>query len=227
MKRAILLATLVTLSSGLAAIAYTEVANADPPQQGAPVVEQNVDDFGLIRVHEQGTASVEIAGTPTVNVGNLPPTQAVNGTVNVGNLPATQPVTGTVNVGNLPTEPSPTHFQIYKQGFFSGPVFGPADADEGLAITSVTGANASDAVTQSVSLAVVLKKAPFRERSCEGGDEASLIWAALLRVDETVHASFPDEPLVASMALFPNAPPGSIWCLIAGGPIFSIVGHTF
>lgn len=41
----------------------------------------------------------------TVDVGNLPSSQTVNGTVNVGNLPATQAVTGTVNVGNLPAAP--------------------------------------------------------------------------------------------------------------------------
>jgi hypothetical protein len=38
----------------------------------------------------------------TVNVGNLPGTQAVNGTVNVGNLTADQLIHGSVEITNLP-----------------------------------------------------------------------------------------------------------------------------
>jgi hypothetical protein len=43
---------------------------------------------------------VPVSGT--VNVGNLPATQAISGNVSVSNFPATQPVSGSVSVSNLP-----------------------------------------------------------------------------------------------------------------------------
>jgi hypothetical protein len=49
-------------------------------------------------------ASSPIPVTGSVNVGNLPATQAVSGTVSVNNLPSTQPVSGTVSVGSLPAQ---------------------------------------------------------------------------------------------------------------------------
>jgi len=62
-------------------IAPSHQAGAAPqPTQVQPVREQNLDAGGYIRVHEQGTANVNVTN------GSLP----VSGTVNVGNFPAAQ-----------------------------------------------------------------------------------------------------------------------------------------
>jgi len=62
-------------------IAPSHQAGAAPqPPQVQPVREQNLDAGGYIRVHEQGTANVNVTN------GSLP----VSGTVNVGNFPAAQ-----------------------------------------------------------------------------------------------------------------------------------------
>jgi hypothetical protein len=66
------------------------------PSAAAAVSKAATDVF----VTNDATSPVPVAGT--VNVGNLPTTQAVSGTVNVGNLPATQAVSGTVNIGTMP-----------------------------------------------------------------------------------------------------------------------------
>lgn len=47
-------------------------------------------------------ASSPVPVTGSVNVGNLPTTQAVSGTVSVSNLPATQPVSGNVGIIGTP-----------------------------------------------------------------------------------------------------------------------------
>jgi hypothetical protein len=84
------IAAIGVVGVGMFGLTGSSASQAPTPQ---PVVVAN------------GAASpVPVAGT--VNVGNLPATQAVSGSVNVANLPATQPVSGTVNVGNLPeTQP--------------------------------------------------------------------------------------------------------------------------
>ena len=110
MRRIVVLAVVLGLASGLlGAFAYGELfgsASAAPP--ATAVREQNLDGSGLIRVHEQGTADVNVTN------GALP----VTGTVDVGNLPvdaqgnlrvATQPTLtntsvlfeGTINPGEL------------------------------------------------------------------------------------------------------------------------------
>lgn len=234
-NRLISLAAVVAVASALAAVLYAEVAGADPPPQqpgpAQPVEEQNVDDLGLIRVHEQGTASVSIAGTPTVNVGNFPGTQPVSGTVDVGNFPATQQVAGTVNVGNLPAIqavqdeglPSANHFQDSVSPIIDPHVlFGPADPDTLLAITAVTFANTSEH-SRTPTLQVV--SGPWREgQECSSGGELP---PQLLMVnvggEDTQHLAFPDEPLVAAS--------DAQWCLRVtglGGPPSSvtIVGYT-
>ncbi|MFZ5817926.1 MAG: hypothetical protein ACOY93_21960 [Bacillota bacterium] len=65
------------------------------------VREQNLDEAGRIQVGVDWANQPALTGT--VNVGNLPETQAVSGTVNVGNLPAVQEVSGTVTVANMPS----------------------------------------------------------------------------------------------------------------------------
>lgn len=219
MKRRVLLVVAAALASGLAAIAYTEVASADPPQQnGAPVVEQNVDDQGLIRVHEQGTASVQIAGTPTVNVGNFPPSQQVAGTVNVGNLP---PVQAVLDTGR----PSANHFQRVTASHAGTVLFGPAAADTGLAITALTWANFSDEHSNSAALRIT--RGPWREGGACTDPTPERIFQARIPAAETLHFEFPDEPLVAE-----NDENDEMWCLIlittdlADGFV-NVVGHSF
>src|SRR5579872_719003 len=73
----------------------TKVVVTNKPTSPVPII-------GTTLAKQSGTWSVDIDGTPSVSVSNLPATQPVSGTVNVGNLPATQPVSGTVNVGNFP-----------------------------------------------------------------------------------------------------------------------------
>jgi hypothetical protein len=51
------------------------------------------------------TSASPVPVNGTVDVGNLPATQAVTGTVNVGNLPATQAVTGSVTIVSDDPEP--------------------------------------------------------------------------------------------------------------------------
>ncbi len=85
------LAVVLAVAGGLVgAFAYGELfgeAGAVP----APIAvrEQNLDASGFIRVHEQGTANVNVTN------GSLP----VSGTVDVGNLPTVQDV----NVLSLPS----------------------------------------------------------------------------------------------------------------------------
>jgi hypothetical protein len=68
------------------------------PSAAAAVTKAATDVF----ITNDATSPVPVTGT--VNVGNLPATQAVSGTVNVGNLPATQAVSGTVNIGSMPAQ---------------------------------------------------------------------------------------------------------------------------
>jgi hypothetical protein len=76
-------------------------ATAAGPPGGLNVREQNVDGSGAIRVHEQGTANVNVTNSSLpVAVQNLPGIQDVR----VTNSPLG--VNGTVNVGNLPLDAS-------------------------------------------------------------------------------------------------------------------------
>ena len=63
---------------------------APPPPADTKVREQNLDGSGLIRVHEQGTANVNVTNT------SVP----VSGTVDVGNLPLD--AQGNVRVSEAP-----------------------------------------------------------------------------------------------------------------------------
>ena len=80
MRQAIALAVIISLVSGLAGVwmfgQLSGSAGAAPTAQ--QVREQNLDGSGFIRVHEQGTANVNVTN------GSLP----VSGIVNVGNFPA-------------------------------------------------------------------------------------------------------------------------------------------
>jgi hypothetical protein len=87
-KRALIVAAGVVATMLIAGYVQAGAAPPAPPDQ--KVREQNLDGSGWIAVHEQGTASVSITGTPGVNV--------TGGTLNVGNLPAVQTVTD----ANLP-----------------------------------------------------------------------------------------------------------------------------
>lgn len=94
----------VGLFVGLIVGASVTVASAGPPETSSgpakPVREQNLDESGAIRVHEQGTASVDVVNENLdvtlanslldVNVTNS--SVPVNGTVEVNNLPSTQDV---------------------------------------------------------------------------------------------------------------------------------------
>jgi hypothetical protein len=91
-------ATVVLLVTGwgsAVAASVQSVIVANPASNPAQVHETNTDTNGSIKVHEQGTANVNVTNTAAV---------PVSGTVSVGNLPATQPVSGTVNVGNFPAD---------------------------------------------------------------------------------------------------------------------------
>jgi hypothetical protein len=82
-------------------LAYWSAAPAAGPPGGLNVSEQNVDASGSIRVHEQGTANVNVTNSSLpVTVGNLPAEQNVH----VTNSPLE--VSGNVDVGNLPLDQS-------------------------------------------------------------------------------------------------------------------------
>jgi hypothetical protein len=92
MKKAIFVVTVLTLGT-LAGTAATGYAAPPDPTSGAtqPIREQNLDDDGLIRVHEQGVADVNVTNDLlNVSVGNE--TLNVSGEVEVSNFPATQDV---------------------------------------------------------------------------------------------------------------------------------------
>jgi len=76
----------------IGAFAYAQLSSeagaAPPPPSTQPVREQNLDGSGLVRVHEAGTANVNVT----------------NGAV---------PVTGTVTVENLPAEPFTKTFLLF------------------------------------------------------------------------------------------------------------------
>ncbi|MBI1885186.1 MAG: hypothetical protein HYS09_02545 [Chloroflexi bacterium] len=88
MRRIIVVAAVLGLASGLlGAFAYGQLVGqagaAPPPPPETPVREQNLDGSGRIRVHEQGTADVNVTNaslpvTGTLDVGNLPSVQDVN-----------------------------------------------------------------------------------------------------------------------------------------------------
>jgi len=124
-------------------------APAGKAKEPMPVLEQNLDADGNIKVHEQGTVSVE--GTVTVNdlasvlakldnvLVQLQATLNVQGTVNVGNLPEVQQVVGNVNVAAMPAmqiaQPAGSPVPVMVEG---GPaieaveIIGPVDADGNL-----------------------------------------------------------------------------------------------
>src|SRR3972149_11413222 len=83
MRYIITTATVVALIAGMALGFVVSrgldgaASAAPPPPSETKVREQNLDGSGLIRVHEQGTANVNVTN------GSLP----VSGTVDVGNLP--------------------------------------------------------------------------------------------------------------------------------------------
>lgn len=77
----------VAVVAALAVVNGAEATNATNPAQ--------------VVVTNTGSSPVPVTGS--VNVGNLPATQAVSGSVSVSNFPATQPVSGSVNVGNFPS----------------------------------------------------------------------------------------------------------------------------
>jgi hypothetical protein len=90
MKKAIFVATVLTLGAIAGGTAF---AVPPDPTPGAtqPVREQNLDDDGLIRVHEQGVADVNVTNDP-LNVSVDNETLNVSGEVEVSNFPATQNV---------------------------------------------------------------------------------------------------------------------------------------
>src|SRR3990172_1874867 len=103
MRLMVVVALIVGSIGGLlGSLAFGQVsgpAGAAPPAQS--VREQNLDGSGLIRVHEQGTANVNVTN------GSLP----VSATVNVGNLPSVQDV----NVVAIPEPPLVERVYVFAQ----------------------------------------------------------------------------------------------------------------
>jgi len=92
LKRTILVVSILLMAT-VAGGAGTVFAEPPDPSPGAtkPVREQNLDADGLIRVHEQGVADVNVTNDPlNVNVSN--DELNVSGEVEVSNFPATQDV---------------------------------------------------------------------------------------------------------------------------------------
>ncbi len=90
MRRIVVLAAVLGVVSGvLGAFAFSVLSDEASAALFAFVRETNVDANGDIRVHEQGTANVNVTND----------TVPVTGTVDVGNLPAVQDV----NVLSLPS----------------------------------------------------------------------------------------------------------------------------
>jgi hypothetical protein len=91
---------ITTLILALAIVlALRAATSAAGPPGGLNVTEQNVDQSGSIRVHEQGTANVNVTNSSLpVTVQNAPAVQDVR----VTNSPLG--VSGTVDVGNLPLD---------------------------------------------------------------------------------------------------------------------------
>jgi hypothetical protein len=90
MKKTIFVASVLTLGTMAGSTAFA--APPDPtPGATQPVREQNLDADGLIRVHEQGVADVNVTNDP-LNVAVANDTLNVSGEVEVTNFPATQDV---------------------------------------------------------------------------------------------------------------------------------------
>ena len=90
-------------------LAFAGSVLAVPPDPALPnpplqVREANVDDDDWIRVHEQGTAKVDVQGIADVNVtGGTIDANVTGGSVTVDNTNANPvPVVGTVTVDNFP-----------------------------------------------------------------------------------------------------------------------------
>jgi hypothetical protein len=99
---------LLVAGLGLAGMLFRTPATAGPPDptQGAtqPVREQNLDDTGLIRVHEQGVADVNVTNTPldvqgSVDIANFPTS------IEVSNLPDVQDVEIVGGIANTALAP--------------------------------------------------------------------------------------------------------------------------
>ena len=91
MKKMIFVVSVLTLGTMAGSTAFA--APPDPtPGATQPIREQNLDADGLIRVHEQGVADVNVTNDP-LNVSVANDTLNVSGEVEVSNFPATQDVT--------------------------------------------------------------------------------------------------------------------------------------
>lgn len=95
LARAALALGVIIAGFGLAAMLLEGRAAAQPPDPNPgstqPVREQNLDAGGLIRMHEQGIADVNVTNTPldvqgSVDVANFP------GSLEISNFPAVQDV---------------------------------------------------------------------------------------------------------------------------------------
>jgi hypothetical protein len=90
MKKAVFVVSVLTLGTVAGSTAFA--APPDPtPGATQPIREQNLDADGLIRVHEQGVADVNVTNDP-LNVSVANETLNVSGEVEVSNFPATQDV---------------------------------------------------------------------------------------------------------------------------------------
>ena len=110
MRYVITTATAVALIAGIA-LGFVASRGLDGAASAAPaetkVREQNLDGSGLIRVHEQGTANVNVTNT------SVP----VSGTVDVGNLPSVQDVSV---VSMPPADAGPFEYKNVIGGLASG-----------------------------------------------------------------------------------------------------------
>jgi hypothetical protein len=106
LRRTLTGVSLAILGAAAMAMLMSSVSAQPEPTPGPsqPVRERNLDVNGLIRVHEQGTANVNVANSQltvsgTVSVDNFPTS------INVGNFPQVQDVN--VTGGAVKAEPSP------------------------------------------------------------------------------------------------------------------------
>jgi hypothetical protein len=212
MKGLVTLAVIAVLATGLIGTwAFSQVTDdvgaAPPPPSPQQVREQNLDGSGFIRVHEQGTANVNVTN------GSLP----VSGTVNVGNAPAVQDV-------NVVSMPAPTGGRLIDLGTMESNggtvVFPLADVRDCGRMTFAATADESGSFVFNGGY-------PPMAYASADGTEAALVEIRLEgtvatggvggRPSATIRGAAPAVPyLQIPMSTGPSAPPwnvtGWIWC---------------
>jgi hypothetical protein len=194
---------------------------AGKQQPPAAVVEQNLDEQGNIKVHEQGTVNVQ--GAVTVNdlagvlgklqevLTQLQQTLQVQGSVAVTNWPDMQQVAGTVNVGAMPAvqiaQPAGSPVPVTVSNPSSGnqvDVTGPTDGDGNIRVATHKPPQAVFLGTAVVPVASVYEFPPVEVK----GAQRVTAW---YRAEGEPSATHPD----ASVSVYWQIAPG------ASAPAFS------